>query len=92
MTGYDWATCYYDFQINLFRPLVSLLTIAPNFAKWRKARVKLFAPSLSEGDATFAALYHEINERLATALLDHKWHEIIEQLPITANKYMRPCS
>jgi thiamine kinase-like enzyme len=89
---YSWETCYYDFQINLFRPLVSLLTIAPNFAKQRKARVGMFAPTLSEGDATLAALYHEINHRLATALLDHKWHEIIAELPLTANKYMRPCS
>ena len=29
VTGYSWERCWYDYQINLWRPLISVCAVAP---------------------------------------------------------------
>jgi len=80
VTGYSFEQCWRDFQFQLFRSMVSLLTITPSFAKQRKERKGMFAPSPTEGDIKLYNMYLQLNKRLATALTDHKWHERLDEL------------
>ena len=36
-------------------------------------------------------MYKEMNTRLSAALMDHKWDEHLDEMPITASAYCRPC-
>ena len=89
--NYSHEQCWQDFQFQLFRPFFSLLTIAPSFARQRKKREGMFSPNPSEGDQKLYAMYKEINTRLASALMDHKFNETIADFPITAPYCCRPC-
>jgi len=91
VTSYSEAQCWRDFQFQLFRPFLSLLTIAPSFARQRKKRVGMFAPNPSEGDKKLYAMYQQINARLASALIDHGFVERVAEFEFTAPPCCRPC-
>ena len=91
VTGYSWEQCWRDFEFQLFRPFFALLTIAPSFARQRRARTGMFSPNPTEGDRKLYAMYKEINTRLASALIDHKFVDRVDEFDYTAAFCCRPC-
>ena len=93
---FSWDECWDDFRLQLFRPFLSLLVIVPNFHRNRTARTGMFAAEPSAGDKKLYEMYSEINKRLAAALNDHGWVELVrETIADTATgcitKHWRPC-
>ena len=74
---YPFERCFADYRFQLWRPFVALLTLAPGFARQKRLGEGMFASSPSEADRRLLAMYKEFNQRLATALLDHKWIELL---------------
>ncbi len=75
---YSWAQCWRDYRFQLWRPLISLLALAPSFAKQHRARTGMFAPSPTDNDAKLLRMYTEaFNPRLVAALVDHRWDQLM---------------
>ena len=89
--GYTWDQCWKDFEFQIFRPFFSLLTIAPSLARQRHKRSGMFSEHRSEGDQKLYDMYKEINLRIASALMDHKFVERVDEMDYTANAFCRPC-
>lgn len=75
--AFPYERCLRDYRFQLWRPFVALLTIAPGFAKQKKLGGGMFAPSPTETDRRLLAMYTQFNQRLATALVDHNWLELL---------------
>ena len=88
---YTWDQCWKDFEFQIFRPFFSLLTIAPSLARQRHKRSGMFSEHRSEGDQKLYDMYKEINLRIASALMDHKFVERVDEMDFTANAFCRPC-
>ena len=89
--GYSWEQCWRDFEFQIFRPFFSLLTIAPSLARQRHRRSGMFSAHRSEGEQKLYDMYKEINARIASALIDHKFVERVDEMEYTANSFCRPC-
>jgi len=88
---YPWELCWYDYQYQYLLPLVRLLAMAPGLARDRRLKKGMFAPELSEASKKLTAMYVQLNTRFATALMDHQWPTLAEDLEVTAAPFCRPC-
>ena len=91
VTGYSYDECWRDYVFQMFVPTMRLLTMAPGIARDRRHRRNMFAENPSDASQKLAAMYVQLNTRLATALTDLKWDERVAELPITAPWCCRPC-
>lgn len=90
VASYPLEQCWRDYQFQIFKPVIQLLVMAPGFARQRVNREGVFAKKRTEADRKLAEMYVALCSRLSTALMDHKWAERVEELPITAGR-LRPC-
>ena len=51
----------------------------------------MFSANPTEGDKKLYDMYHQINARLATALVDHGFVKRVEEFEFTAPPCCRPC-
>uniref|UniRef100_A0A7S2GXS4 CHK kinase-like domain-containing protein n=1 Tax=Haptolina brevifila TaxID=156173 RepID=A0A7S2GXS4_9EUKA len=84
VSGYSWEQCWRDYKFQIIIPLVRIMATAPGLRKDRRKRQAIFAPILSEANKKLSDMYAMLNTRIATALIDHKWHEQVEALAPTA--------
>lgn len=89
--GFSWEACWDGYTFQLVRHFFNLLLLAGHFKKERRQRTGVFAAEPSEGDLKKACWYKALNGRFAAALEDHKWHERLEALPVSAPPVCRPC-
>ena len=68
-----------------------MLMLAGEFKKDREHRRGVFAAELSEGDAKKRRWYAAQNARIAAALMDHNWMELLADMPQKAGLCCRPC-
>lgn len=88
VSDYTFERAWYDYRINLWRPLISVCAIAPSIAEAHKHSSGLFAASPTKADAQMRRMYDKLNERIVAALLDHKWLELI----LEGSQYCGLCS
>ena len=88
---FSWERCWDDYKFQFMRVLIKILVVAPSFVRQRRMREGMFSQMPNKGDQKLLAMYKEMNTRLASALMDHKWDEHLDDMPITAGKYWRPC-
>lgn len=75
--GYDWERCWKDYRFNLWRALLSVMTIGPSLESQHRKGKGIFAEKPTKADASLREMYDKINERVVAALLDHKWLEMV---------------
>ena len=46
-------------------------------------RTGMFARDPNPASVKLAAMYHQMNERFANALMDHQWWELVEEMEMT---------
>ena len=74
---YPWERCWEDYRLQLWRPFVALLILAPSFEKEARDGAGMFAPHPTPADERTRAMYERFNERLVTALIDHNWVDLL---------------
>jgi len=88
---FSWEQCWADYKFQFMRVLIKILHVAPSFCQQRRRGMGMFAEKPSPGDAKLLAMYKEMNTRLSSALMDHGWAEHLDEMPVTANRFYRPC-
>lgn len=73
VTSYTRERAWNDYVLNLWRPLISVCAIAPSIESDHKQGVGLFAEKPTQADEQMRQMYDKLNERIVSALLDHKW-------------------
>ncbi|KAL1518485.1 hypothetical protein AB1Y20_002776 [Prymnesium parvum] len=91
VTDYPYTLCQHDYKIQLWRSFIQVLTIIPDFAKARKNRTGMFALNRDEAGEKLLQMYAGFNKRLATALLDHEWIKMLEEVAYTSCCSMLCC-
>ncbi len=72
--------CWRDYRVNLWRMLINITYVTyTQFDKERKAGKGIFAKEPTKEDAKLKATYAAVNSRLAEALVDNKFDEIISE-------------
>jgi len=78
-SSYTWEQCWRDYRIQLWWPLVQLLTLTPTWAKERKARTGMWAERPTAADAKLKDMYDKYHPRLVAALTDHAWDQLLSE-------------
>ena len=76
-SSYTWEQCWRDYRLQLWWPLVQLLTLTPTWAKQKKARSGMWAERPTAADAKLKQMYDQYHPRLVAALTDHDWDQLL---------------
>ena len=63
-SSYTWEQCWRDYRLQLWWPLVQLLTLTPTWAKQKKARTGMWAERPTDADTKLKEMYDKYHPRL----------------------------
>ena len=78
-SSYTWEQCWRDYRLQLWWPLVQLLTLTPTWAKQKKARTGMWAERPTDADTKLKEMYDKYHPRLVAALTDHAWDQLLSE-------------
>ncbi len=75
--SYTWERCWRDYKMQLWWPLVQLLTMTPAWAKQKAAKKGMWAERPTAADVKLKEMYDTYHPRLVAALTDHAWDQML---------------
>lgn len=86
---YSWERCWEDYRVNMWRAYINIAYVTlSRFDAMRRRGTGAFAAAPDEGSRKELATYEARNRRLAAALVDLKFDELLAEGPESCG----PCS
>ena len=58
--AYTFEQCWRDYRFQLWRPLISLLALAPSFARQHRSKTGMFSPTPTAAERALLQMYEQV--------------------------------
>jgi len=76
---YPYERCWHDYRFNMWRALLSVCAMGPNFVKMKRTKTGMWASpeAITADDKKQKIIFEALNQRCVAALQDHNWLELL---------------